>query len=109
MIATDITRGDIVVLNKGNIAQAVMASTCIPGIFVPVEIEYRLLVDCGIVENVPITPLEDMGTEVIIGVDLNADHARKRPENIIEIILRSLAAIYSVTVRYFVCAFYNTP
>ena len=89
MIATDITSGDKVVLNKGNIAQAVMASTCIPGIFVPVEIEDRLLVDGGIVENVPITPLEDMGAEVIIGVDLNAEHARKKPENIIEVLLRS--------------------
>ena len=38
MIATDITSGDKVVLDKGNIAQAVMASTCISGIFVPVEI-----------------------------------------------------------------------
>ena len=89
MIATDITSGDKVVLDKRNIAQAVMASTCIPGIFVPVEIEDRLLVDGGIVENVPITPLEDMGAEVIIGVDLNAEHARKKPENIIEVLLRS--------------------
>ncbi|MDZ7722558.1 MAG: patatin-like phospholipase family protein [candidate division KSB1 bacterium] len=89
MMATDITSGDKVVLNKGNLAQAVMASTCIPGIFVPVEIENKLLVDGGIVENVPITPLEDMGAQVTIGVDLNAEHLYKKPENIIEVMLRS--------------------
>lgn len=89
MMATDITGGDKVVLNKGNLAQAVMASTCIPGIFVPVEIENKLLVDGGIVENVPITPLEDMGAQVTIGVDLNAEHLQKKPENIIEVMLRS--------------------
>jgi len=89
MIATDITSGDKVVLSKGNVAEAVMASTCIPGIFVPVEIENKLLVDGGIVENVPVTPLEEMGAKVIIGVDLNAEHSHKKPENIIEVLLRS--------------------
>src|SRR6056297_1172026 len=60
MIATDITTGKKIVINKGKVAQAVMASTCIPGIFAPVEIGDKLLVDGGIVENVPITPLEKM-------------------------------------------------
>lgn len=67
MIATDITSGDKVVLSKGNVAQTVMASTCIPDIFVPVEIENRLLVDGDIVENVPITPLEEPRAEQHIG------------------------------------------
>jgi NTE family protein len=89
MIATDIASGDKVVLRKGKIAQAVMASTCIPGIFAPVEIENKLLVDGGVVENVPITPLEDMGAEIIIGVDLNTERPAEKPQNIIEVLLRS--------------------
>ncbi|HDP97696.1 MAG TPA: patatin, partial [bacterium] len=56
MIATDISHGKEVVLKQGNVATAVMASTCIPGIFIPVEIEGKLLVDGGVVENVPISP-----------------------------------------------------
>ena len=72
MVAADITSGEKVVLKKGDVATAVTASTCIPGVFVPVEINNQLLVDGGIVENVPITPLKEMGADLIIGVDLNA-------------------------------------
>ncbi|WP_052292777.1 patatin-like phospholipase family protein [Aminobacterium colombiense] len=70
MIATDITSGEKVALKNGNVAAAVMASSCIPGIFIPVEIDNRLLVDGELVENVPITPLKDMGANFIISVDL---------------------------------------
>lgn len=89
MVATDITSGEKVVLTKGDVETAVMASTCIPGIFIPVEIDGRLLVDGGIVENVPITPLKKMGADYIIAVDLNAEHSYKKPENIIEVLLKS--------------------
>ena len=89
MVATDITTGEKVVLKKGNVAKAVMASTCIPGIFVPVEINERLLVDGGIVENVPVTTLKDLGADLVIGVDLNARHRHSKPRNIIEVLLRS--------------------
>ena len=89
MIATDISSGEKVVLREGNVATAAMASTCIPGIFIPVEIDDRLLVDGGIVENVPISPLEEMGADFIIGVDLNANHSYKTPSNIIEVLLNA--------------------
>ena len=89
MIATNISNGEKVILNRGNVADAVAASTCIPGIFIPVEIENKLLVDGGIVENVPISPLKEMGAELVIGVDLNAKHSYSRPENIIEVLLNS--------------------
>ncbi len=89
MIATDITSGERVVLRQGDIATAIMASACIPGIFIPVEIDDRLLVDGGIVENVPVTPLRDMGADFIIGVALNAIHSHNKPENIVEVLLNS--------------------
>ncbi|MDW7681799.1 MAG: patatin-like phospholipase family protein, partial [bacterium] len=90
MIATDISHGKEVVLKQGNVATAVMASTCIPGIFIPVEIEGKLLVDGGVVENVPVSPLKDIGANTIIGVDLNAKTVFKKPENIIGVLLNTL-------------------
>ncbi|MDD3133985.1 MAG: patatin-like phospholipase family protein, partial [Synergistales bacterium] len=69
--------------------QAVMASSCIPGVFVPVEIDGRLLVDGGGVENVPIDPLKRMGAEYVIGVDLNSGRRAEKPENIVDVLLRS--------------------
>ncbi len=89
VVATDISNGEEVVLGKGSVAQAVMASSCIPGIFVPVEIEGRLLVDGGVVENVPIAPLQSMGAEFIIAVDLNSGRKVERPHNIVDVLLRS--------------------
>jgi NTE family protein len=89
MISTNISNGEKVILKKGNVARAVMASTCIPGIFIPLEIDNKLLVDGGIVENVPISPLKEMGAEFIIAVDLNAAYAHKKPDNIVEVLLNT--------------------
>ena len=89
MIATDISNGKKVVLNDGAVADAAMASTSIPGIFQPVEINKKMLVDGGIVENVPIHTVREMGADYIIGVDLNAKHSYDKPENIIDVMVNS--------------------
>jgi len=89
MIATDITTGKKVVLRKGSVAKAVMASTCIPGIFNPTEIDNEMLVDGGIVENVPISTVKTLGAKFVIAVDLNAKHSYKKPENILDLLLNS--------------------
>lgn len=89
MIATDISTGEKVVLNDNDMATGVMASTCIPGIFIPVEIQDKFLVDGGIVENVPISPLKKMGADIIVAIDLNGQFAPKKPDNIIEVLLNS--------------------
>lgn len=90
-VAVDITTGEEVVLRSGSVARAVRASCSIPGIFEPTEIEGRLLVDGGLVNDVPTTVVKDMGADRVIGVDLNADRVvPKRPENLIEIFYRSL-------------------
>lgn len=89
MIATDITTGEKVVLDKGSVADAVVASTCIPGIFIPVEIGGRFLVDGGIVENVPISCLKNKDIDYLIGVDLVPERSYKKPENVIEVLYNS--------------------
>ncbi|GJQ61361.1 MAG: patatin [Melioribacteraceae bacterium] len=89
IVATNITSGEKVLLTEGDIKSAVMASTCLPGVFIPVEIDGALLVDGGITENVPVSPLVEMGAENIIAVDLNSGNKNKRPENIIEVMVNS--------------------
>jgi len=89
MVATYITTGEKVILKKGSVAQAVRASTCIPGIFMPVEIDGQMLVDGGVVENVPVNTVKEMGAEYIIGVDLNAKYSYEKPDNILDVILNS--------------------
>ncbi|OZV70082.1 patatin-like phospholipase family protein [Winogradskyella aurantia] len=89
IIATDITSGKKIVLDKGPLATAVMASTCIPGIFNPVEINGTMLVDGGIVENVPVKTMKEKGVDFIIGVDLNSNHKYQKPDNILDVIMNS--------------------
>ena len=89
IVATDIRSGQEVILNKGSIADAIMASTCIPGVFKPVKLNGQLLVDGGIVENVPITPLRQMGADYLIAVDLNTGISNKEPSNIIEVLVNA--------------------
>ena len=86
MIATDITNGEKVVLNEGPLHKAVMASSCLPGIFAPVEWDNRLLVDGFLCENVPVSPLSEMGAKNIIAVDLTTNRDFKRPDDIIDVL-----------------------
>jgi NTE family protein len=72
-IATDIETGKEVVLNKGSLAQAMMASSAFPSLFSPVEIEGKLLVDGGVTNNYPIDEVRKLGAEIIIGVDVQDD------------------------------------
>lgn len=89
MIATDISTGKKVVLKEGPLYKAVMASTCLPGIFAPVEWEDMLLVDGVLCENVPISPLRDLGAKDIIGVDLTTNREYQRPENIVDVLINT--------------------
>jgi len=70
-IATDIETGEAVVLDRGNIAQAMRASMAVPGAMAPVEIGGRLLVDGGIANNLPIDEARKLCAEVVIAVNIS--------------------------------------
>jgi NTE family protein len=89
IVTTDIATGKKVVLRKGNIARAVMASSAIPGIFAPLRIDGRLLVDGFLVENVPISPLREMEADVIVAVSLSTLKAYREPNRIINILMNA--------------------
>ncbi len=89
IVTADISKGEKVVLREGDVGKAVIASSCIPGVFKPVQYDGRMLVDGGIMENVPIEPLRDMGMGYVIGVDLNTRHSYKKPRHIIDVIMNA--------------------
>lgn len=70
IVAADIHTGKPVVLREGPLALAVKASAAIPGIYTPVSLDGRLLTDGGIVENVPVRPLREMGADVVVATTL---------------------------------------
>ena len=71
-VVTDVYTGKPVVLREGRLATAVRASSSVPGVIVPAEINGRLLCDGGISANVPIDAARQLGADYVIGVDLFA-------------------------------------
>jgi NTE family protein len=69
-VATDMLSGQGVVLRDGSLAQAVRASMAIPGVFTPVELNGRILADGGMVQNIPVETVRDMGADAVIAVEL---------------------------------------
>ena len=72
-IATDLESGEQVILDSGVLAQSIIASGAIPTLYNPVEINGKLLIDGGVVNNYPVEELKERGVDFIIGVDVQED------------------------------------
>jgi NTE family protein len=97
MVASNVVTGERVPLTEGAVVESVMASSCIPGIFTPVNIAGNMLIDGGLLENVPIMLTREMGAERIIAVDLfTASHSHRVPENLIDLLMNT----YYSAMRY---------
>jgi NTE family protein len=67
---TDVSTGESVMLDHGNLALCMRASGAFPGLLSPVEINYRLLSDGGIVNNFPAKEVKERGMDLVIGVNV---------------------------------------
>ncbi|WP_410499020.1 patatin-like phospholipase family protein [Chitinibacter sp. S2-10] len=76
-VATDLDNGDRVVFRRGNVGQAVRASSSIPGIFMPTVIANRKYVDGGVVSPVPVDAARELGANFVIAVDISAKASGK--------------------------------
>ncbi|RXQ91556.1 hypothetical protein EO244_12490 [Ancylomarina salipaludis] len=92
-IATDLETGEAVVLDKGNISQALRASMAIPTIFTPTEIDGRLLADGGMVNNFPVEEVIKMGADIVIGVDVQTGPKEKEELHSIEDIINQTISL----------------
>lgn len=77
-VAADLETGARVVLDRGDLTSTMRASMSAPGVFAPVEIDGRLLVDGGIVENLPVDVGKAMGVDIIIAVDVGFQPVSRR-------------------------------
>jgi NTE family protein len=85
--ATDIVTGDPAVFTTGDLIDPVRASCAYPGMFQPVRIENRLLVDGLLAHAVPAKPLRDMGAERVISVYLAAHWVKPEgPRHVFDVI-----------------------
>ena len=76
-IAVDLETGEMVVLKGGRLADAARASMSVPGAFPPIELNGRLLIDGGIVRNLPVDIVREMGADIIICSDVDKPMATR--------------------------------
>ena len=69
-VAVDIRSFQEIILSSGNLPKAMRASMAIPGVFKPVESDNMLLVDGGLLNNLPVDVVRAMGADVVIAIDL---------------------------------------
>lgn len=74
-VATDIIRGQEITIRSGPVITAVRASISVPGIFTPVKVRGRYLVDGGLVNMVPVSTCREMGAGYVVGVNVIPDPA----------------------------------
>ncbi len=108
-MATDIDTGEEIIINSGNVAEALRATISMPGIFTAATYNGRYLVDGGLTTPVPVQVARDLGADFVIAVNVNPDVAgrmgktgRKRilagkPPNIFQVLTQTIyIATYSM-------------
>ena len=88
--ATDIEMGEEVVMTSGDLCRCIKASCSIPGIFMPTEIDGRLLVDGGLKSSVPSEVARRLGADFIVAVDVGFCIKRGKITNMFQIIYQSI-------------------
>lgn len=84
-VASDIDSGQEFIFSRGDLVAAVSASSCIPGIFPPVNIHQRHLIDGELVNPVPLDIALELGADLVIGVNtcrsVFAERMQNRPDH----------------------------
>ncbi len=95
IIATDLTGNRKMVFREGRVAPACQASSSIPQIYRPVEIQGHSMVDGALIEYMPVESLRAFGDSFRIGVNIGKSSVamRKKPKHIIEVILQVTAFV----------------
>ena len=99
IVATDLKRGEKVVLENGQVSTAVVASAAIPGLFCPVTRGGRQLVDGGLIADMDLDTAVRLGAEDIVAIDLTQPASSFRSGNILEVFNRSLEVLLREQVR----------
>ncbi len=90
VVAVDLISGEKVVIDEGPVARAVRASCAIPGVFSPVKIGEKVLVDGGVLQRVPASVVREMGAELVIAVDVGVNAGDYKLDHIFDVLSRSI-------------------
>ena len=92
--ATDLETGRKHVFHEGSVSEAVLASTAIPGVFSPVEIDGRSYVDGGVIANLYLDTAVELGAKDILAIDLSHCFGRPDPASVMDVITRTVDIVH---------------
>lgn len=98
-VATDLRTGRGVVLDHGSLSKAMRASMAVPGVFTPVVWDEYVFADGGLVDNMPVDVILEMGADIVIAVDVGGSAARAETNNTYDSIGQVLSRTYSIMQR----------
>ena len=90
-VATQLETGQRTVFVRGNTGQAVRASSSIPGVFEPAEINGKHYVDGGVVSPVPVDAARQLGADFVIAVDISTKPNGSNPQGMVNIVGQTIA------------------
>jgi NTE family protein len=90
-VSTQLETGQRTVFVRGNTGQAVRASSSVPGVFEPVEINGKHYVDGGVVSPVPVDAARQLGADVVIAVDISSKASGSNPQGMLGIVGQSIS------------------
>jgi NTE family protein len=90
-VSVDLVKGEVFIFDKGSLSLAIRATTSVPGFFQPVKYEDKVLVDGGVLNNLPADITRKEGAEIVIAVDVEREREEREPRNMFDVLNRSLS------------------
>ena len=90
VVATDIEQGEKVIIKEGSVADAMRATSSVPGVFQPFQLGQSLLIDGAVISRVPTQEVRQMGADIVIGVDVRFNVSQRKIKGMIDVILQSI-------------------
>jgi len=98
-VAVDIERGQALALHQGSLVQALRATMAIPGVFAPSRVQGRLLVDGGVLDNVPADVARAMGADVVVAVSVGENLQQPTPLSMTGLVNRAVVVMMDTATR----------
>jgi NTE family protein len=99
-VATDLVTGKAFVFKDGPLGEALRATMSLPGVFSPVHRDGSIYADGGLMDNLPVEVVKQMGADVVIAVNLNIDpFSAERDPSLVTVLNRSISAMITVNER----------
>lgn len=100
VVATDLKSGESVLFRTGNTGMAVRASSAVPGVFQPVNINGHEYVDGGLVSPIPVRAARSLGANFVIAVDISVNPRDARTSSTLDVLLQTFAIMGQSIGRY---------